>query len=196
MKIQITDEFIKSLKRLNSRMKLHWRIFDWFRYELPNGIKNIFYFWRTTWSHTQYDYSSSLRLFAKSLELLADSIKSSNEIESSRLKKVARIEELIQIIDRICEDDYIELAEDQLGIEVSTEYLFNDDEPAEVTEQNRIIFDQSSELADQDIVRFCEIIKGQDKSVFEFNHEGLTYEEIENLYFEKFDGTGIKGWWN
>lgn len=196
MKVIITPEFISSLKKLTNRLTWHWQILDWFRYDLPNGVKNIIKFWIPVWNHQSFDSAYSLRLFAKSLETLSDNIKHGNEIEISRNKKVARIRELIEIINRISEDDYIELAEHQLNIEVDTQFTFSDNEPIEVTESNKKVFDKASELADLDIIRFCEIIKGQDPNAFESDREELSYSEMEELYLEKFDGTGIKGWWN
>lgn len=196
MKIVVTPEFINSLKKLNNHLRWHWRILDWFRYELPTGVKNIFKFWIPVWNHRNFDSAYSLRLFAKSLETLADTIERGNEIEISKSKKVARIRELIEIVNRISDDDYIELAEQTLNIEVDTQFTFSDDEPVEVTESNKKVFNKAKELAELDIIRFCEIIKGQDASAFKVDQDNLTYEEIEELYFEKFDGTGIKGWWN
>ena len=43
MEIKFADTFFKSLERMVNRQKWYWQTWDFLRYDLPNGVKNIFF---------------------------------------------------------------------------------------------------------------------------------------------------------
>ena len=92
MEIKFTDTFFKSLEKMNSRERWYWKTWDFFRYDLPKGIKNIFFFWRVIWNYRSWDSSFQMRIFARSLEPLAHTLEYHGmEVDGPRLKKVAKI---------------------------------------------------------------------------------------------------------
>ena len=134
---------------------------------------------------------------------LRDSIKSGNEIRISADKKVAQMDKLIEIICRLNEDYYIKYAEEQLGHRVDISYgIFGnkngDEEPQEIKDKNRAIYNLSHELEERDWEDFFRILKGQDHEEFKKMRETLSEEEKRDhdTYYKWFDGTGIRGWWD
>ena len=134
---------------------------------------------------------------------LRDSIESGYEIRKSADKKVAQMNKFIEIINRLNEDYYIKYAEEQLGYGVDTTYgVFGnkdmDEEPQEIRDKNRAIFDLSHKLEEKDWEDFHRILKGQDTEEFRKIHDTLSDEEKHNHdhYTNWFDGTGIRGWWD
>ena len=51
MKVQITDSFTKSLKRLIWHQHWLYRTYALFRYDIPLFVKNIWRFRRELWDH-------------------------------------------------------------------------------------------------------------------------------------------------
>lgn len=206
MEIKFTDTFFKSLEKMNSRERWYWKTWDFFRYDLPKGIKNIFFFWRVIWNYRSWDSSFQMRILARSLEPLAHTLEYHGmEVDGPRLKKVAKIKRAIEILNRQAEDDYIDLAEKELGYEVNTEYgIFGskneEGEPAEIKEANRKIFDLSRELEEKEWKELWKIFEGQEHSHFVMLLDKAKSENIdlksENVWDKWFDGSGMRGWWD
>lgn len=203
MEVKFADSFWDSLDRMISRERWYWKTWDWIRYDFPKGVYNIFYFWRVVWNFRPWGYHGQLSLWEKSMPRLRDSIKNGNEIRQSADKKVAQMDKLIEIISRLNEDYYIKYAEEQLGHGVDTSYgIFGnkpaDEEPQEIKDKNRAIFNLSHELEEKDWEDFFRILKGQDTKEFRKIYETLSDEEKHNHdhYTNWFDGTGILGWWD
>jgi hypothetical protein len=206
MEIKFADTFFESIKRMNNREKWYWKTWDFFRYDLPNGVKNIFFFWRVIWNYRSWDSSFQMRILARSLEPLAHTLEHYGmEVEEPRLKKVAKIKRAIEILNAQANDTYIELAETQLGYEVNLEYgVFGDnnldDEPLEIKEANRKIFDLARELEEKEWKELWDIFKGQEHSHFVMLLDKAKSENIdlksENIWDKWFDGSGMKGWWD
>lgn len=203
MEVKFADSFWDSLDRMISRERWYWKTWDWIRYDFPKGVYNIFYFWRVVWNFRPWDHHGQLSLWEKSMPRLRDSIKNGNEIRISADKKVAQMDKLIEIICRLNEDYYIKYAEEQLGHGVDISYgVFGnkngDEEPQEIKDKNRAIFNLSHELEERDWEDFFRILKGQDHEEFKKMRETLSEEEKRDhdTYHKWFDGTGIRGWWD
>ena len=197
MEIKFTDTFFKSLKRMINRERWYWKTVDFFRYDLINGVKNIFFFWKEIWNYRGWDYTFQLRLLKKSLEPLSKYLTEGNEEDISRLKKVDKINRAIKILENICDDNYIELAEKELGYTTNSDFLFGK-EPKEVTEANRKIFHLADEIEEREWSELFEILKGQDRKSFKEQYKSLSVEEkIEGTHWNSwFDGSGMRGWWD
>lgn len=197
MEVKYTEGFFKSLKRIVNRRSWYWKILDFIQYDLPNGIKNILFFWKEVWNYRGWDSSFQLRLLAKSLGPLADQLEIGNEVEVTRLKKVEKIRRAIEILNHQANDNYIELAEKQLGLSVDCTHMF-EESPKEIEEVNKKIFDLSDILEKDQWDELFHILKGQD------HREYVKLVDIDrekedrdpDLWENWYDGSGMKHWWD
>jgi len=203
MEVKFTDSFFESLKKMVARERWYWKTWNWVRYDFPKGIYNIFYFWRVVWNFRPWGHHGQLSFWERSMPRLRDEIKNGYEDPISKLKKVYQMNELIDIISRINEDYYIKYAEETLGCKVDISYgVFGDkpenEEPQEIKEMNRKIFNLSHELEERDWENFHRILKGQDTEDYKKIRETVSNEEKMNpdYYNNWFDGTGIRRWWS
>jgi hypothetical protein len=198
MEIKFTEGFFKSLKSLVNRQRWYWKIWDFIRYDLPTGIKNIFFFWKVIWKFRDYDSTFQMRILARSLEPLADCLKDGNEVAVTRLKKIEKIQRAIEILNNHGNDSYIEVAEKQLGYEVDSSHFFIGEEPVEVAKANSKIFKLADELETAEWEELFEILKGQPHSEYVALAEEDSKKEDRdiNLWTTWYDGSGLKYWWH
>jgi len=198
MEVKFADSFWKSLDRMVKRERWYWKAWDFIRYDIPKGIKNIIFFWKVIWNFRPWDHTYNLGIFAKSLEPLRDSIKNGYEVDVPRLKKVAKIERAIEILNNITEDKYTDIAESQLGYEVNSEFIFRDDEPEEIKEENRKIYDLSREIEDKEWKELWTIFQGQEHSHYVMLLDRMSQEQKKNedIWGNWYDGSGMGHWWN
>ena len=197
MEVKFTQSFFDSFEKMINREKWYWKTWDFLRYDVPNGFKNIFFFWRVIWNYRDWDYNFQLRILKRSLEPLAKRIENGNEVDISRLKKVEKIHRTIEILEHIGNDSYIEIAEKELGYQTDTTHIFSD-EPLAITEANRKIFELSHLIEEKEWIELFEILKGQDREKYKKIVDSLTKEErkSEDVWNNWFDGSGIRGWWD
>lgn len=206
MKIVFADSFFKSLQRMRTREMIHWRIWNFIRYDLSRGLKNFWFFRKEIWYFRPWDYTYQLDLLRRSLEPLADCIEKGMEIDETRLKKVDAIRRSITILENIIKDQYIELAEKERGIEVNVDYMF-EEEPKDISRKNRDVFDLARKMEEDEWIELFHLLRGQDhedyKSLMEKiktkeeTKEPLDEWELKNDHWNKwFDGSGMKGWWD
>ena len=198
MEVKFADSFWESLDRMVKRERWYWKAWDFIRYDIPKGVKNIIFFWKVIWNFRPWDHTYNLGIFAKSLEPLRDSIKNGYEVDVPRLKKVAKIERAIEILNNITEDKYIDIAEAQLGYEVNNEFIFRDDEPEEIKEENRKIYDLSREIEDKEWKELWTIFQGQEHSHYVMLLDRMSQEQKKNedIWGNWYDGSGMGHWWN
>ncbi len=117
MEVTITDTFVKSLKKLVWQQSIPMRIWDTFRYNIPNYFKNLYWFRKELYRFRCWYYTFNIDLFRKSLELTSHNIeKYGIEIDKDRLKKVADMNNAIQILKDFTNNDFTKYAEKELGI--------------------------------------------------------------------------------
>jgi hypothetical protein len=197
MEVKYTEGFFKSLKRIVNRRSWYWKILDFIQYDLPNGIKNIFFFWRVIWNFRGWDSSFQMRLLARSLEPLAKCLETGNEIDVTRLRKVAKIKRAIEILNYQANDDYIELAEKEIGYETNTSHIF-EDEPEDIAKLNRAIYKLSDTLSKDHWNELFHILKGQDHNEFISlcNKDEEDKLDTPDLWENWYDGSGLAHWWD
>lgn len=205
MKVKFTDGCFESFNKMIAREKWYWNTWDFFRYDLPTGIKNIFFFWKVIWRYRSWDSGFQMSILARSLEPLAHTIEyHSNEVDESRLKKLAKIKRAIEILNRQTNDDYIELAEELLGYAVNLEYgIFSEseeEEPVNIKEMNSKIYDLSSELEEKEWRELWTIFSGQEYSHYTMFLDKAKSQNMnlkpDDVWNKWFDGSGMKGWWH
>jgi hypothetical protein len=171
-------------------MKHILKTIKWWWFDFKQGCKNIKMFWRVIWRFKPWDYAYQLQLWRASLVPLRDAIQAGNEVEVPRLKKVAKIQRCIDLIDRIQANDYFALAEAELGelveFDLAIEYH---------VVKLRKIMDLSEKMAEDDWSELWRILQGQRFTEFLMMHEKLKSTN-HDAYDDWFDGSGMKTWWD
>lgn len=190
--------FCKSLLNFINFGSWYTKFWNFLRYDLPNGVKNIIFFWKVVWNFRSWDYTYNLRIFAKSLEPLRNSLIKGQEVDITRLKKIKKIERAIEILNNIVEDKYQEIAESQLGFSVSFEFDFENFKTKELGEENRKIFYLCQEIESAEWKELWTIFEGQKNSHFLLLLNKISPEErnTTNSHDNWYDGTGMGHWWN
>jgi hypothetical protein len=188
MKVVFANSFFESLKKLNSRKNINWRIYDTVRYDVPNFLKNIWLFRKSLYAYRWYDYSGVLRFMGDSFQDMAEkSDKFGTEVDITREKKVLAMRRISKIISNTLESNYIERIENELGeIHFGKELFDDSDLTEEQIAHNKNVFAKANELEEKEWEELFKIFKGQDHSKFD-----------KKINWDKqFDGTGIRGWWD
>ena len=200
MKIIFADSFWKSLKRLAMHQTWWYKTYEVFRYKIPMFLENLWYFRKELWRFRSWDYTFNLSLLARSLEKSANTLEFyGNEIEETRMKKVAKMKRVVEIIRTLDKSSYISLAEKELGELKNVDGWFDDREDTpEEKEHNKKVFKRSNELEKQEWDELWSIFKGQDYEDFNKIYEKLSDEEkMRHSHWENwYDGSGIKNWWD
>lgn len=141
---------------------------------------------------------------------MADGLeKHGHEIEESRNKKIEKIRRAVQLIQNYNNDAYLELAEAELG-EITVHpfefkpsdkegyfELVDKDTLAEAAHKKKV-YARTRAIEEAEWKELWSIIKGQDHKQYSKLYKKLTDEEKnnQNHYYEWFDGSGLRGWWD
>lgn len=204
MEVKFAPSFFKSLKKLRRQNTWWYKVYEFFRYDLHNGIKNIIFFWPVIWRFRSWDANFQLRILARSLKPLAHTLEHyGNEVEVPRMKKVAKIKRAIEILENQTQDDYIEIAEKELGYEVDMTYgIFGskdgEDEPQTIRDANTKIYSLADDIKEREWKELWTILQGQDYTEYAALLKNMSKEEQrkEDHWDKWFDGTGARGWWD
>jgi hypothetical protein len=199
MEIKFADSFGDSLKTLIRHNTWWYKTYELFRYDLPRFFKNIWTFRKALWNHYWFDHHGTLKFLEIGLTNISDTVeKYGHEVDESRLKKVAAMRRAIELIKNYNEDNYIDMSEKELGELMIHDWEFEDvpDKPGfsqlvdndtdEERVHNRKVFDRAREIEKQEWDELFVILKGQDYTKFDKDTD----------WYEQFDGSGIKGWWD
>lgn len=200
MKITFSDSFWKSLKTLSMHQTWWYKTYEVFRYKIPVFFKNLWYFKKELWKFRDWDYSFNLSIFASSLEKTAYRFEfHGHESDESRLKKVEKIKRVVQIIKNLNENNYVSIAEKELG-EIKNLLGWMNDRPDTDEEyaHNKKVYNRAQELEVLEFDELWDILKGQDEKEFNKIYENLSEKEkINHDHWNKwYDGSGIRNWWD
>lgn len=200
MKIKANDTFFKSLKKLRWQTSWPYRVWETVRYDIPRFFNNIWLFRKSLWDFRWYSYGYTLNFMRQSLEIMSDKFESvGNEVKVTRTKKVAKMKRVIELLERLHEDSYIEVAEKEVGdlymnpIEFEPcedrpgSYVLVDNDTPEEKEHNRKVFTRAKEIEDDEWKELWKILKGQDLK---------KYDSKKHKWEEWYDGSGMKHWWD
>lgn len=207
MKVEFADSFSKSIKRLIRHNTWWYKTYSLFRYDLPRFFKNIWKFRKGLWNHYWFDHHGTLRFLEIGLTDMADRIeKDGMEVDSSRLKKVAKMRRAVELIKNYNEDNYIEMAEKEIGELILRDWEFEDveDKPGysrlvdndteEEKEHNRKVFERAHEIEENEWNELFTILKGRPSPEFQMFLDKS--ENKESAWDNWFDGSGMRGWWD
>jgi hypothetical protein len=211
MKVGFADSFWDSLQRMARHQTWWYKTYELFRYDLPRFFKNVWTFRKALWGHYWFDHHGTLKFLEIGLTNISDTVeKYGNEVDGPRLKKVAAMRRAIELIKNYNEDNYIQMAEKELGELVHHDWEFEpvEDKPGysrlvdkdtdEEKIHNRKVFERAHEIEEQEWNELFKILKGQDYKEYRELYDAQTEEEKKEreLWDEWFDGSGIKGWWD
>lgn len=175
------NEFFKYDLRL-------YRVTD-FCYNVKWFFKNLKNFRKQLWEFRDWDYEYAVGMFVRSLELLRDTIEHGHGDERSNAKKIAKINELIELINYDYDDDIFEVWKKRNSGELT------EDECDKETE--RIRHEYYSKI--------FKIIEGQsnvklsnevNKALANNPYTKEYHDAWYDIWVEKFDGSGIECWWD
>jgi hypothetical protein len=200
MEIKFADSFWKSLKTLSRHQTWWYKTYEFFRRDLPYFLENIWFFRKELWAFRSWDYSYNLDLFRRSLEKTVHTIEyHGNEVDESRLKKVEKMKRAIQLINNIRIDEYVKIAEKELGELKNSDWLWDDREDTDEERiHNKKVFERAREIEDSEWNELWSIIQGQNVKEYSEIYNSKTDEEKKegDVWNNWFDGSGLKGWWD
>jgi hypothetical protein len=180
------------------RMGMIYTIYSFFSIDIPICFYNLWFFRKEIFNFRPYDYRYSLKLFGKSIERMANYIEiNGSEVKESRLKKVEKMRRVVELINIINSDDYLGLAEDELGLEYVAKikwvpiengnYQMESKCSEKEEEDNSKISERSREMEELFWNELWDILKGTQK-----------YEQFESRkdWRDKLNGTNMRGWWD
>jgi hypothetical protein len=145
------------------------------------------------------------------LALLAENVeKYGMEVDEPRLKKVAAMRRAVELIRNYNEDNYIDMAEAELGklilhdwefeeIEGDPEHFqLKDNDTADEKAHNRKVFDRAREIGEQEWQELWTILRGQPDGEYQKLYDELTEEEKKNdsHWYKWYDGSDMRRWWD
>ena len=202
MKTNFRDTFFESMKKLINRQRWYWKTWDFFRYDIPRFFRNLWLFRKNLWNHTWYNGDGSILPWVKTAvdDMTWRMERYGHEISESRMKKVKKMKRLSYLIEVCVNDSFFEEAEKELGIEMiyhdwefvpaegyEDSYELLDKDTPEEKENNDKIIKRAHEIQKEYWEELCYIIKGPDYDAIRESGED---------FYEKLDGTDIRGWWD
>lgn len=200
MKIEASDSFFDSFKRMINREKWYWKTWDFLRYDMPRFFKNLWMFRKDLYNYRWYSGQHAVLPFMQTaiMNMAAKVDKHGLEVEHSKSKKVMKMWRAALLMDHFIKEDFVELAEKELGDIIHHDWAFEpspdhdgafilvDGETLEEKEHNRKVFTRAREIEESMWSELWDILEGQDYRKFS--------KKID--WNEQFDGSGLRGWWD
>jgi hypothetical protein len=160
------------------------RVYDFFRYDLPRFIKNLWAFRKDIY-YFRPDMENSYLYFLHTSLMQGLKMHMENHVEEDVMhaKIIEKMQRAIELLTIHINDTYSEEAEKMLGVKHSETISLSDG----FTEDDLKLLKKSMELEEKNWGELWRIIKGQ--SVFE-----RVPDEWGTGFPDNFDGTGIKHW--
>lgn len=212
MEVGFSDTFLPSLKKLINRERWYWKTWDFIKDDMPRFFKNIWTFRKALYNFRWYGGQHAILPFIEtSVTEISNKIEDrGNEEKTSSNKKVAKMKRASEIMKLFIEDDFIRLAEAELGEIVHHEWIF---EPVEGKEgfcqlkdmdtpeeklHNSKVFKRSREIEESMWIELWDIFKGQDFSKFKKEPKNIENDQdkVYDYWQDQFDGSGMRGWWD
>jgi hypothetical protein len=197
-------------------MKIYYKIkfrlsafYEFFRYDLPRFIQNLWMFRRELYEYRRYDWYGTLLMLRKSIIGLSEYIdKHGYEIEETRRKKIYYMRRVIYLMDLILKDDFTPLAEERLRyklIHLPIDWIPETNldgkkvyrmewvgETDEIREANRLLYIESHKIEEETWIELFDILKGnhfQYTQIKDPDGKGKAYEDY-------CTGKGLHTWWD
>ena len=212
MKVGFADTFLPSLKKMIQRERWYWKTWDFLRYDMPRFFSNIWLFRKALYRFRWYSGQHAVLPFMETaVTEMSSKIESrGNEMKTSADKKVVKMKRASEIMKIFIEDDFIKLAENELGEIIHHDWVFEpvegkegfsqikDQDTEEEKVHNSKVFKRSREIEEQMWSELWEIFKGQDTSKFKEAPEDIAddHDKSYDYWQDQFDGSGMRSWWD
>ena len=192
MKVEMEDSFLESLEKLVWYDSKLFKVWEFFRRDIPNFVRNVWRFRRELRDHYWWDYRYTLEMLYRSLTIMEKGLRENgHEVDESRNPKLKSIQRALTLLKNKMDDNYIGRAEAELGelahhpwefreLENGNYELVDNDTPEE-KEHARKVFARARELEDSEWKELWEIFKGT---------------KYSKMYGKKYDGTDMRAWWD
>ncbi len=192
MKVEFTDTFTKSLKKLMWQQHWIYKTYSLFRYDIPLFIKNIWRFRKELANHQWWDYRFNLEMLYRSLSITHAGMSTKGwEVRETREPKVKAMARALELLKHKINDDYVERAETELGEIIMHDWEFEeadggnyrlvDKETKKEKVHNRRVFKRAAAIEAKEWKELWSIFEGTKNS---------------KVYGEKYDGTDLRSWWD
>lgn len=175
--------------------------FNEFTRNLNQFYKNIWYFRKSLWNFRWWDYSFTLYILQDALKEMSKGLENKGtEIKELRLKKVQKINRVIELIENIKRTNFIELAEKELGELYDLDYTFEDtidnpdykrfvmDGDEEKIKHNDSVYKRAQEIEEEQWNELFDTLKGPNMN---------EYRKLKKPNWNKwYDGSGMNHWWD
>lgn len=176
------------------------RVWELFRYNLPALFRSLWVFRKALWNYRWYGgHHSVFPFMADAIEDIHINVeKRGIEEWVSKGKKVEAMKRCVYLLNLFAEDNFVEEAEKELGLEMvfRNRFVALEDRPdyfemvndltKEEHKNNERILKRAHDIQSKGWKELIHLINGQDYSKFK--------KEID--FLEQFDGSGIRGWWD
>ena len=188
MEVKFADSFFDSLKVLKRHNTWWYKTYKTITDDIPQFFKNIYLFRKELYRHRWWDYTFTLMMLKRSLEIQAKGMEEKGwEVKESLDKKISKMKRVIEILENRIEVNYIELAERELGRLYDWDFL-EDNLSEEEKAHNIKVYELAEKIEKKDWKELWKTLKGQ-------NYD--SYNPKKDGDFEKwYDGSGINGWWD
>ena len=111
MEVKAADSFFNSYKRMINKEKWYWKSWDFLRYDMPRFFKNLWMFRKDLYNYRWYSGQHAVLPFMKTalVDMATHIDKHGMEVEKSKDKKVAKMYRAAFLMERMIEDDFIEI---------------------------------------------------------------------------------------
>lgn len=131
-------------------------VINFIRYDIPNGIKNLVRFLPVVWRYREWDYNYTLDLLLHGLIGLENAIRNGVEVDEHRIPKADKIARVVEILNHIVNNEYIEIAESELGSLSEIESF----ETYKATDHDMKVFKRIEEMEQNEWIELWSIIQG------------------------------------
>ena len=173
---------------------LFYSIYSFFRYDAPRFLKNIWKFKKALYNFHSFDYQGILYFLEIGIKDYVDyNEKYGFEILTSRMKKIEKMRRASQILHNYNSERYLEMAEKELGknpehliMKIYQKRIRRENRTLEEADHIKAVYKRTQKIEEEEWDELMLILKGQDYSTFDPSKD----------FYEQYDGTGLKTWWD
>ena len=171
-----------------------YNIWSFLRYDAPRFLMNIWKFKKALYHHYSFDYQGILYFLEICIKDYVDyNEKYGFEILTSRMKMIEKMNRASQILHNHIADRYLEMAEKELGkipedliFKIYQKIIRRENRTQEEADHIKDVYKRTQRIEEEEWDELMLILKGQDYS---------TFDPAKDFY-ELYDGTGLKTWWD
>ena len=202
MKIERKNTPIDKLKRAMYIGEQYW---DTIRYDIPRFLKNLWLFRKDLYNYRWYSGQHAVLPFMKTalMDMAGNIDVYGMEIEISKSKRVMMMCRAAKLMEHFIEENFVELAEKELGEIIHNGFefedapdhpgcyqLINNDTPEE-KDHNTKVFTRAREIEESMWSELWDILKGQNPAEIK-TFPGISEKEYDDWY----NGSGLRNWWD